>query len=76
MKLYHAFRPSGLSVLPFRPSRPAGPSVYPVRAWKTINKYLGKDYVVMASYGHIRDLPSKDGSVKPDEDFSMQWDVD
>ena len=43
---------------------------------KTINKYLGKDYTVLASYGHIRDLPSKDGSVKPDEDFAMVWDVD
>ena len=43
---------------------------------KTINKYLGKDYKVLASYGHIRDLPSKDGSVRPDEDFAMSWDVD
>ena len=43
---------------------------------KTINKYLGSDYVVLASYGHVRDLPSKDGSVKPDEDFAMTWDVD
>lgn len=43
---------------------------------KTINKYLGDDYVVLASYGHIRDLPSKDGSVKPDEDFSMTWEID
>lgn len=43
---------------------------------KTINKYLGKDYKVLASYGHIRDLPSKDGSVKPDEDFSMIWEAD
>ncbi|NIJ40039.1 DNA topoisomerase-1 [Parvibaculum indicum] len=43
---------------------------------KTINKYLGKDYKVMASYGHVRDLPSKDGSVQPDEDFAMHWDVD
>ena len=40
---------------------------------KTINKYLGDDYQVMASYGHIRDLPSKDGSVKPDDDFAMAW---
>lgn len=40
---------------------------------KTINKYLGSDYVVLASYGHIRDLPPKDGSVLPDEDFSMKW---
>lgn len=43
---------------------------------KTINKYLGKDYTVLASYGHVRDLPPKDGSVLPDEDFSMKWDVD
>ncbi len=43
---------------------------------KTINKYLGDEYVVLASYGHIRDLPSKDGSVKPDEDFSMTWEID
>ena len=40
---------------------------------KTINKYLGKDYKVLASYGHIRDLPSKDGSVVPDEDFDMKY---
>ena len=43
---------------------------------KTINKYLGADYTVLASYGHVRDLPAKDGSVKPDEDFAMSWDVD
>ncbi len=43
---------------------------------KTINKYLGKDYKVLASYGHVRDLPSKDGSVQPDNDFEMAWDVD
>lgn len=43
---------------------------------KTINKYLGKDFEVLASYGHVRDLPSKDGSVKPDEDFDMEWAVD
>ncbi|MBA4209687.1 MAG: type I DNA topoisomerase [Parvibaculum sp.] len=43
---------------------------------KTINKYLGKDYKVLASYGHVRDLPSKDGSVLPDDDFAMAWDVD
>ncbi|HEY0052779.1 MAG TPA: DNA topoisomerase, partial [Caulobacteraceae bacterium] len=43
---------------------------------KTINKYLGPNYTVLASYGHIRDLPSKDGSVKPDEDFAMDWEVD
>ena len=43
---------------------------------KTINKYLGAGYTVLASYGHVRDLPSKDGSVKPDEDFAMLWDTD
>ena len=43
---------------------------------KTINKYLGKGYEVYASFGHIRDLPSKDGSVDPDADFAMIWDVD
>jgi DNA topoisomerase-1 len=43
---------------------------------KTINKYLGSGYTVLASYGHVRDLPAKDGSVRPDEDFAMSWDVD
>jgi DNA topoisomerase-1 len=43
---------------------------------KTINKYLGSDYKVLASYGHVRDLPAKDGSVRPDDDFSMSWEVD
>ncbi len=43
---------------------------------KTINKYLGSDYEVYASYGHVRDLPSKDGSVDPETDFTMVWDVD
>jgi DNA topoisomerase-1 len=43
---------------------------------KTINKYLGKDFTVLASYGHVRDLPPKDGSVRPDEDFAMSWEVD
>jgi len=43
---------------------------------KTINKYLGRNYKVLASYGHVRDLPAKDGSVKPDDDFSMSWEVD
>lgn len=42
---------------------------------KTINKYLGADYKVIASYGHIRDLPSKDGSVRPDEDFAMTYEI-
>src|SRR4051812_23034218 len=43
---------------------------------KTINKYLGRDYKVLASYGHVRDLPAKDGSVLPDADFAMSWEVD
>ena len=43
---------------------------------KTINKYLGPGFTVLASYGHVRDLPSKDGSVQPDQDFAMTWDVD
>ena len=43
---------------------------------KTINKYLGSDYHVLASFGHVRDLPAKDGSVRPDEDFAMSWEVD
>src|SRR5690349_10056714 len=42
---------------------------------KTIEKYLGKDYKVLASYGHIRDLPPKDGSVRPDEGFAMDWET-
>ena len=40
---------------------------------KTINKYLGGGYTVLASFGHVRDLPAKDGSVRPDEDFAMDW---
>jgi DNA topoisomerase-1 len=43
---------------------------------KTIEKYLGPGYTVLASYGHVRDLPPKDGSVRPDEDFAMSWQVD
>ena len=43
---------------------------------KAINKYLGPNYKVLASYGHVRDLPSKDGSVEPDNNFEMHWDVD
>ena len=43
---------------------------------KTINKYLGNDYIVLASYGHIRDLPSKNGSVDPENNFKMEWEVD
>ena len=42
---------------------------------KTIEKYLGKDYKVLASYGHVRDLPPKDGSVRPDEAFAMDWEL-
>lgn len=42
---------------------------------KTINKYLGSDFTVLASYGHVRDLPAKDGSVDPNHDFSMKWEV-
>jgi DNA topoisomerase-1 len=43
---------------------------------KTINKYLGRGFTVLASYGHVRDLPAKDGSVAPDAGFKMQWEVD
>jgi len=43
---------------------------------KTINKYLGDDYTVLASYGHIRDLPSKNGSVDPEDKFKMIWEID
>src|ERR1700755_1489825 len=43
---------------------------------KAINKYLGSNYKVLASFGHIRDLPSKNGSVDPDQDFAMVWDMD
>ncbi|MFQ5468112.1 MAG: DNA topoisomerase, partial [Kiloniellaceae bacterium] len=43
---------------------------------KTINRYLGRDYYVLASYGHVRDLPAKDGSVDPADDFAMTWLVD
>ncbi|MFZ8959614.1 MAG: DNA topoisomerase, partial [Paracoccaceae bacterium] len=42
---------------------------------KTINKYLGANYTVLASYGHVRDLPPKDGSVDPDAGFEMKWEV-
>ena len=42
---------------------------------KTINKYLGDDYTVLASFGHVRDLPPKDGSVDPEADFAMKWEV-
>ncbi|MDI9407892.1 MAG: type I DNA topoisomerase [Candidatus Pacebacteria bacterium] len=43
---------------------------------KTINKYLGKNYIVLASYGHVRDLPPHDGSVRPDENFAMDWEME
>ena len=43
---------------------------------KTINKYLGKNYKVLASYGHVRDLPSKNGSVDPSNNFKMEWELD
>ena len=43
---------------------------------KTINKYLGRGYEVLASFGHVRDLPAKNGSVDPDDDFRMIWEVD
>ena len=43
---------------------------------KTINKYLGSNFNVLASFGHIRDLPSKDGSVNPDDDFAMRWEIE
>jgi DNA topoisomerase-1 len=42
---------------------------------KTINKYLGPDYTVVASFGHVRDLPAKNGSVDPDNDFAMKWEI-
>ncbi|MDE2336152.1 MAG: hypothetical protein KGL10_02465, partial [Alphaproteobacteria bacterium] len=42
---------------------------------KTINKYLGPDYTVVASFGHIRDLPAKNGSVDPEHGFAMQWEL-
>ena len=42
---------------------------------RTIEKYLGPGYKVLASYGHVRDLPVKDGSVKPDQDFAMDWEL-
>jgi DNA topoisomerase-1 len=43
---------------------------------KTINKYLGSRYTVLASLGHVRDLPPKDGSVRPEQDFAMDWEAD
>ena len=43
---------------------------------RTIEKYLGRDYRVLASYGHVRDLPAKDGSVRPDDGFAMTYEID
>src|SRR5580658_8305333 len=43
---------------------------------KTINKYLGRGYEVLASFGHVRDLPAKSGSVDPDHNFRMLWEID
>src|SRR5574337_204382 len=43
---------------------------------KTINKYLGEGFTVLASFGHVRDLPPKDGSVRPEQDFDMDWEPD
>ena len=43
---------------------------------KTINKYLGENFIVLASYGHVRDLPSKEGSVQPDDNFAMTYAVE
>ncbi len=43
---------------------------------KTINRYLGGGFTVLASFGHVRDLPPKDGSVRPDQDFAMDWESD
>ena len=43
---------------------------------KTINRYLGGKFTVLASFGHVRDLPPKDGSVRPDQDFAMDWEAD
>src|SRR5262245_6097015 len=43
---------------------------------KSINRYLGRGYPVLASFGHVRDLPPKDGSVRPEDDFSMSWEVE
>src|SRR6056297_1448550 len=70
----HIFRPLPL------PRNPTGEFMAvvvvesPAKA-KTINKYLGENYTVLASYGHVRDLPPKDGSVDPEHDFDMVWEV-
>ncbi len=69
----------GLELLAHGPQHAASMNVVivesPAKA-KTINKYLGPSYQVLASYGHVRDLPSKNGSVDPEHDFSMLWEVD
>jgi DNA topoisomerase I len=62
------------SDLPERNFMPVVVVESPAKA-KTINKYLGSDYTVLASYGHVRDLPPKDGSVDPDHGFDMKWEV-
>ena len=64
------FAPQGIA-----PLWTSSSSNLPAKA-KTINKYLGKNYKVLASFGHVRDLPAKDGSVRPDDDFAMSWEVD
>ena len=43
---------------------------------KTINKYLGANHIVIASFGHVRDLPSKEGGVQPEDNFAMNWEVE
>ena len=67
---------SAASPIPFESDRlmPVVVVESPAKA-KTINKYLGSDYTVLASFGHVRDLPSKDGSVDPEEDFAMKWEI-
>ena len=67
---------------PRRGAQPAGGPPMPVvvvespAKAKTINGYLGRDYTVLASFGHVRDLPAKDGSVDPEHGFAMEWEVD
>src|SRR5215217_5060965 len=73
------------AAMPLLPVRPIGYQLgncmnvvvveSPAKA-KTINKYLGRDYEVLASFGHVRDLPAKDGSVDPDADFRMVWELE
>src|SRR6201999_1238183 len=64
-----------LSRIPHRPMSDVVVVESPAKA-KTINKYLGGGYTVLASFGHVRDLPPKDGSVRPDQDFAMDWEAD